>query len=152
VALIGDAACSAVVLAAHTAGIDVQPYAVTFGERPAHEYKSVAERVGSELRVVELPAERLAADFVHLATRHRCFAIGDFEIGLVAMHLCEALPEREIWFPVHAKRAGWNAAARIARGLGKTLMNPLTLAPNDPVISVEPGQGLRETKEPPRDL
>jgi hypothetical protein len=153
VAMIGNAACTAVVLAAHAAGMSVQPYAVTFGEQPARAYQLVAERVGRELRVVELPVERLSADFVHLALQHRCFAIGDYEMGLLALYLCEALREAEIWLPAETNRAGWKTAARIGSALGKTLVNPLALVPIELNLDKrELERALRGGTEPSRDL
>ncbi len=129
VAIIDDEAGASVVSAARAADFKVRPYLVTFGERPRYQIQQIAGKIDDELRVVELPTKRFPADFIRLAVQHRCFGSGDFEIGLVAMHLCEVLTERVIWLPVRARQPGWSAAVRIASAFGKTLINPFILLP-----------------------
>jgi hypothetical protein len=124
VILFGDTIGAAAVLAANIIGRSVQPYAVTFGDRPARELQEFANRLRYDLKVIELPTEGASADFIYLAIHQLCSSLNEFELGFIALHICESVPETEIWMPVQGSRSGWPAAARIAKQHGKSLFNP----------------------------
>ena len=124
VILFGEVIGAAAVLAANLIGLSVQPYAVTFGERPARELQQFADRQRFDLKVIELPTEGVPADFVYLAIHQLCASPSEFELGFVALHVCESVPETEIWMPLQGSGSGWPAAARIAKQHGKSLFNP----------------------------
>jgi hypothetical protein len=127
--LAGGALSAATILAAQAVGRSVQPYAVTFGERPARAFQVAAAQLGRDLKLIELPKEGLAADFIHLAFHHKCMRVDEFGLGLVALHVCEAVPEMEIWLPVRASPSAWSIAARIGHLHRKSLVDPFANVP-----------------------
>jgi len=102
----------------------VQFYAVTTAEDPPTDYPR-ASRL-ERLKVVHLPVDQVAADFIQLVLVHRCVAATEFLLCYLVMHLCEALPESEIWIrlDMELNRSAWTAAARVARQHGKLLITP----------------------------
>jgi hypothetical protein len=101
-----------------------QFYAVTTAEDTPTDYPQAS---GLErLKVVHLPVDQVASDFFHLVLVHRCVAATEFLLCYLVMHLCEALPEREIWIrlDMELNQATWVTAARVAKHYGKLLIMP----------------------------
>jgi hypothetical protein len=125
VILLGDRLGAAAVLAARLVGRPVRPYVVTRGSWAPPELRKFVERLGYHLGVIDLPPDGLSADFVHLVTQHRARS-RDLELGVVALHACEAVPETHVWLPLRDSGSAWPTLTRISRHHGKTLFNPFT--------------------------
>jgi hypothetical protein len=118
---------SVAAMAAHRLGLPFQPYAVTLADNSVGEVGLIADSLNWPLKVISLPTEQVASDFVRLAVQHRCATSAQFELGYVTMHICEAVQEAEVWLSFdqpNGNAQSWGAAARIAEHYGKALFNP----------------------------